>query len=72
MSGIPPDFADLEPFPAHVGRVVREAVTVAAMDANRERDEHLANRIGVRVIVELSEYLNTHRAPEPRQLPRGR
>lgn len=72
MSGIPPDFADLEPFPAHIGRVVREAVTNAAMEANRDRDEALADRIGRRVIVELVEFLSTKRAPEPRQLRRGR
>jgi hypothetical protein len=72
VCGIPPDFGELAAFPSHVGRVVREAVVVAATEANRDRDEALADRIGRRVIVELVEFLNTRKAPEPRQLPPGR
>jgi hypothetical protein len=60
---VPPDFAELEGFPPHVGRVVREAVTVAAMQANRDRDEALAERTGRAVIRELVAFLNTSRAP---------
>lgn len=44
---------------------------MAAQEANRQRDEALADRIGRRVIVELVEFLHTKRAPEPRQLPPG-
>lgn len=50
---------------------MREAVTESAMDAARTRDEHLADRIGRRVIVELVEFLNTKRAPEARRLSGG-
>ncbi len=70
---MPPDFAALGEFPEHVGRVVREAVTVAAMEANRDRDEALAEAIGREVAREWWEVLRTRRLPAPgvRELARG-
>lgn len=50
MSGLPPDFAELASRPAHVRAVVREAVSMAAQDANRERDEALADRTATAVV----------------------
>lgn len=50
MSGLPPDFAEIASRPEYVRAVVREAVSMAAQDANRERDEALADRTAVAVV----------------------
>lgn len=63
MSGVPPDLSELAAFPAHVGRVVRDAVAVSALEAIRDRDEALAAATGRAVVRELAALLSTGRAP---------
>jgi hypothetical protein len=55
VAGLPPALPDPD---SHAGRLLRDAVAVAAENAMRERDEALADRIGRATAFYVAAWLN--------------